>query len=59
MNEVFPALVGRERHCQAITRALTRKDPHSIVIAGPPGVGRTRLAREAMVVAESAGRLTR
>jgi DNA-binding CsgD family transcriptional regulator len=53
------ALAGREGECAAIADVLDDDRPRSIVIAGLPGVGRTRLAREALAIAGESGRPTR
>jgi DNA-binding CsgD family transcriptional regulator len=39
-------LVGRGPHLDRITRALHGRNSRGLVIAGPPGAGRTRLAAE-------------
>ena len=52
-------LVGRDAECAEIADALVAEPPRSIVLAGPAGVGRTRLVREALSLAERAGRPTR
>ncbi|SNR78096.1 helix-turn-helix transcriptional regulator [Blastococcus mobilis] len=52
-------LVGREAARMAIVSALAEEPVHSVVIAGPAGVGRTRLAREAVEVATREGRPVR
>src|SRR5215218_4585598 len=52
-------LVGRETACRAIIAALGERPARGVVLAGPAGVGRTRLAHEAMVLAERNGRATR
>lgn len=54
-----PPLVGRDAACQAIVSALDGHPARSLVIAGPTGVGRTRLAREALALAEDRRRPTR
>ncbi len=51
-------LVGRDDECSAVTEALDADPPRSIVIAGPAGVGRTRLLREALAWARLRGRRT-
>jgi DNA-binding CsgD family transcriptional regulator len=38
---------------------MTGDQARSVIISGPPGVGRTRLAREALAIARDAGRRTR
>ena len=53
------ALVGRDPECDVIADALDAEPPRTIIIAGPSGVGRTRLAREALRLAEGRGRPTR
>lgn len=52
-------LVGRERECAALANALDEGPGRSIVIAGPAGAGRTRLAREALRFAENRQQPTR
>src|SRR5688500_5974202 len=52
-------LVGRDRARAAVAEALDRNAGHSIVVAGPAGVGRTRLAREALRRAQDLQRPTR
>ena len=41
-------LVGRELELQRLRDAIAATNPTGAVIAGPPGVGKTRLAREAV-----------
>lgn len=48
-------LTGREAERHVIVERLSEGAPHCIVITGDPGVGRTRLAREALVAARDAG----
>lgn len=43
----FP-LVGRQEELQLIEQAIARREPASIVLAGAAGVGKSRLAREAI-----------
>jgi DNA-binding NarL/FixJ family response regulator len=52
-------LIGRSEEYAAIEEALAPETGHSLVIAGPAGVGRSRLAREALRVAETEHRPTR
>jgi DNA-binding CsgD family transcriptional regulator len=52
-------LTGRDSELQFIAERLTGGESRSVVIAGPAGVGKTRLAREALAVAKRGGRLTR
>jgi DNA-binding CsgD family transcriptional regulator len=52
-------LVGRDAACEAIVAALGEDPARSLVMAGPAGVGRTRLAHEALLIAERGGRPTR
>ncbi len=52
-------LIGRGRECAAIQRALDTSPSVNLVISGPAGVGRSRIAREALRLAEERGRLTR
>jgi DNA-binding NarL/FixJ family response regulator len=51
-------LVGRDAASAVVLSALEEDPPRSLVIAGPAGVGRTRLAREALALAERRGRRT-
>src|SRR3569833_2360177 len=55
----WPPLVDRTAECQAITQAIDGTGLPPVVIAGPPGLGRTRLAREALTIAHDRGRRTR
>src|SRR4029453_16755037 len=48
-------LVGRERELALVGEALGRSRSSGIVIAGPAGVGKTRLAEELIGLAESSG----
>ena len=48
-------LVGRDDELSLIEERLTAETPRSIVIAGPAGVGKTRLATELLAQAEAAG----
>ncbi|MGH3942068.1 MAG: LuxR C-terminal-related transcriptional regulator [Pseudonocardiaceae bacterium] len=50
-------LVGRNSELGFIAERMT--EPRCVVVAGPAGVGRTRLAREALLVAGHSGRPTR
>src|SRR4028118_1802588 len=52
-------LLGRDAACQVIVGALGADPPGNLVIVGPAGVGRTRLAREALSLAEGEGRSNR
>jgi hypothetical protein len=51
-------LVGRRRELASIVSAMTIDEPRGLVLAGAEGVGKTRLAREALAVAASRGRPT-
>ena len=51
-------LVGRTEELTILRDLLTAPGPSSLVLAGPPGVGKTRLGRECLVVAEDAGMAT-
>ncbi|MGH3786929.1 MAG: LuxR C-terminal-related transcriptional regulator [Pseudonocardiaceae bacterium] len=52
-------LIGRDPELQFIAERVTGGDSRSVVIAGPAGVGKTRLAREALAAAKRNGRVTR
>lgn len=53
-------LTGRDSELAAIRRALSGADKHcGVVIAGPAGVGKTWLAREALRRAEASGEHTK
>jgi DNA-binding NarL/FixJ family response regulator len=53
-------LAGRSEELSRISELTRRRDgPAGVVLAGPAGVGKTRLAREALAVAEQRGVLTR
>ena len=52
-------LTGRDSELQFIAERVTGGDSRSVVIAGPAGVGKTRLAREALAAAKRNGRVTR
>ena len=47
--------VGREDELQRIATALGRADATGVVLAGPAGLGKTRLAEECLRIAEAAG----
>ncbi|MGR7027844.1 ATP-binding protein [Geodermatophilus sp. URMC 62] len=51
-------LVGREAELRAVKAALTARPQRSLVITGAAGVGRSRLAREALVAAAQQGHPT-
>ena len=51
-------LTGRDSELQFIAERLSSGESRSVVIAGPAGVGKTRLAREALAVAKRGGRVT-
>jgi DNA-binding CsgD family transcriptional regulator len=52
------ALVGREHEIATIHDCVIRNGPGAIVLAGRPGLGRTRLAREAILAAGRRGHPT-
>jgi DNA-binding CsgD family transcriptional regulator len=55
MGRVWP-FVGRAAELQAVAAALGRgDDPRGLVLAGEAGVGKSRLAREALAAAERRG----
>jgi DNA-binding CsgD family transcriptional regulator len=49
-------LVGRREELRALSDALSSDAPRSVILVGPAGVGKTRLARESMRLAERADR---
>ena len=51
--------MGRDSELQFIAERMTSLEPRSVVVAGPAGVGKTRLAREALAAAKRSGRSTR
>lgn len=54
MKQTWP-LVGRSHQLSLVRRALTSDTPQAIVLAGAPGVGKTRLARQALAMARDDG----
>ncbi|MDA0184030.1 LuxR C-terminal-related transcriptional regulator [Solirubrobacter phytolaccae] len=50
-------IVGRDRELTLISDARARGEV-GVVVAGPPGVGKSRVAREAVAAAEAAGAAT-
>ena len=52
-------LIGRREELSLIERTLSDGQFRGLLLAGAPGVGKTRLAREALTAAEAAGRFTR
>jgi DNA-binding NarL/FixJ family response regulator len=51
-------LVGRANELRALRDLLLGPDRRGVVLAGPPGVGKTRLGHEAVDLAERAGMAT-
>lgn len=51
-------LVGRAGELRLLTSLLSRHDTSGLVLAGPPGVGKTRLALEGLLRAEQLGMAT-
>ncbi|MGI5286212.1 LuxR C-terminal-related transcriptional regulator [Nonomuraea polychroma] len=51
-------LVGRAAALRTVTEAAAQADVGGVVIVGPPGVGRTRLAKEAVARLAAAGHPT-
>ncbi|HET6951442.1 MAG TPA: LuxR C-terminal-related transcriptional regulator [Acidimicrobiales bacterium] len=51
-------LVGREQELTVLRDLLTGSAPGGVVLAGPSGVGKTRLGHECLLVAEQAGLAT-
>lgn len=54
MHDQWP-LVGRREELSLVEDALRRPEVRGVVLSGEPGVGKTRLAREALRLAGSAG----
>lgn len=50
---------GRDSELQFIAERIAGAQPRSVVIVGPAGAGKTRLAREAVAAAGRSGRTTR
>ena len=48
-------LIGRDRALELMRGQLRRTDIAGLVLVGPPGVGKTRLAKECLAVGEAAG----
>ena len=57
MAEEWP-LVGRDRELSHLIAAVISGDGSGLVLAGPPGVGKTRLAAECLAEVERAGLTT-
>jgi hypothetical protein len=55
MSDDAWVLTGRDAEREVVVKRLGERSPHCIVITGDPGVGRTRLAREALAAAQEAG----
>lgn len=51
-------LIGRDDVLDVVTAAITQRGLGSLILSGPPGVGRSRLAREALRSAQSTGLAT-
>src|SRR5271166_1824192 len=52
-------LIGRREELSIIDRTLAEDQYRGLLLAGAPGVGKTRLAREALVAADAEGCETR
>jgi AAA ATPase-like protein len=51
--------MGRDSELRFITERMAGPETRNVVVAGPAGVGKTRLAREALEAAKRSGRVTR
>ena len=54
MADKWP-LVGRRDELESIAKALAEGSVHALVLAGSEGVGKTRLATEALALARERG----
>ncbi len=54
-GRTVPRLIGRARELAAIADALADRDCRGVVLIGPAGAGRTRLAEHALAVATDSG----
>jgi transcriptional regulator with XRE-family HTH domain/tetratricopeptide (TPR) repeat protein len=50
-----PPLIGRSRELERLERHLSGAGPPVLLLAGEPGIGKTRLLQEAAVLAQGAG----
>ncbi|MGH8906899.1 MAG: LuxR C-terminal-related transcriptional regulator [Egibacteraceae bacterium] len=57
MTTAWP-LVGRDDQLRVVTAAIGRRDLAGVVVAGAPGLGKTRLATEALALAAAKGFVT-
>ena len=51
-------LIGRPEEVAVLRRLVTENGARGVVLSGPAGVGKTRLAHEALHLADAAGRVT-
>src|SRR5207248_2983573 len=55
LGSLLPPLVGRTRELAVLERHLAGEGPPVLLLAGEPGIGKTRLLQEALQHAEGSG----